>query len=146
MRRLALLSVLGALLMGASRCGPIISSYLIVSAEADLDGALADESEKYAVYETTSAKQFLHKAKEEQGYADFGPAIDYAYKAQDMAQKARQRADDEKKRQLDQPGAAWEAPTESGEQPKIIIKKKGETAEPGKVRVVPIPIEEGPKK
>jgi Domain of unknown function (DUF4398) len=145
MRRLALLTVLGAILAGASGCGPIISSYLIVSAEADLDGAVAAESEKYAVYETTSAKEFLHKAKEEQGYADFGPAIDYAYKAQDMAQKARQRADDEK-RQLEQPGAAWEAPTDAGEQPRVIIKKKGETAEPGKVRVVPIPIEEGPKK
>ena len=144
MQRVALVSIVGALVCGSAGCGPVISSYLIVSAQADLDGARAAESEKYAVYETTAATEYLHKAKEEQGYADFGPAIDYAYKAQDMAQKARQRADDEKKRQLDQPGAAWEAPTESGDQPKVIIKKKGE-GEPGKVRVVPIPVEEGPK-
>lgn len=148
MRRIALLAVVGALLCAllgsATGCGPVISSYLIVSAQADLDGARAAESEKFAVYETTAATEFLHKAKEEQGYADFGPAIDYAYKAQDMAQKARAKAEDEKKRQLEQPGAAWEAPTESGEQPKVIIKKKGE-GEAGKVRVVPIPVEEGPK-
>ncbi|MBI1944790.1 MAG: DUF4398 domain-containing protein [Deltaproteobacteria bacterium] len=144
MRRLAKVTVVAAFLLGATGCGPVISTYLIVAAQADLDGARAAESEKYAVYETTSAVEYLHKAKEEQGYADFGPAIDYAYRAQDMALKARARAEDEKKRQLEQPGAAWEAPTESGEQPKVIIKKKGE-AEPGKVRVVPIPVEEGPK-
>lgn len=144
MQRVALISVVAAIVCGSTGCGPFISSYLIVSAGAELDGAVAAESEKYAVYETTAAKEYLHKAREEQGYADFGPAIDYAYKAQDMAQKARQRAEDEKKRQLDQPGAAWEAPTEPGDQPKVIIKKKGE-GEPGKVRVVPIPIEEGPK-
>lgn len=144
MRRIALLAAVGALLSGATGCGPVISSYLIVSAQAELDGATAAESEKYAVYETTAAKELLHKAKEEQGYADFGPAIDFAYKAQDMAQKARAKADEEKKRALEQPGATWEAPTESGAQPKVIIKKKGE-GEAGKVRVVPIPVEEGPK-
>ncbi|OGQ26206.1 MAG: hypothetical protein A2138_17935 [Deltaproteobacteria bacterium RBG_16_71_12] len=144
MQRLALAAVVGAFLLGAAGCGPVISTYLIVAAQADLDGARAAESEKYAVYETTAASEYLHKAKEELGYADFGPAVDYAYRAQDMAQKARAKAEDEKKRQLEQPGAAWEAPTESGEQPKVIIKKKGE-GEPGKVRVVPIPIEEGPR-
>lgn len=143
-RPAASLALLLGLLVAATGCGPVISSYLIVNAQADLDGATAAESEKYAVYETTAAREFLHKAKEEQGYADFGPAIDYAYKAQDMAQKARAKAEEEKKRALEQPGAAWEAPTESGEQPKVIIKKKGE-GEAGKVRVVPIPIEEGPK-
>ena len=144
MLRLALVSLVATAIFGATGCGPVISTYLIVSAQADLDGARAAESEKYAVYETTAAGEYLHKAKEELGYADFGPAIDYAYKAQDLAQKARAKSEEEKKRQLEQPDAAWEAPTESGEQPKVIIKKKGE-GEPGKVRVVPIPVEDGPK-
>src|SRR5688500_17864388 len=44
------LVIVGALL-GASGCGPVISTYLIVAAQADLDGAQAAEAEKYAVYE-----------------------------------------------------------------------------------------------
>ena len=133
--------VLLAILATTTGCGPVISTYLIISAQADLDGARAAEAEKYAVYEYTSASEYLHKAREEQGYADFGPAIDFAYKAQDMAVKAEKRADDEKKKAMDQGGAEWVAPTESGEQPSVIIKKKDDV----KVKVVPIPTEEGPK-
>jgi hypothetical protein len=88
----------------------------------------------------------LHKAKEEQGYADFGPAIDFAYKAQDLAQKATTRAQDEKKRQSDQPSADWQAPADDGKQPSVIIKKKDSSSGDNvKVKVVPIPTEEGPK-
>ena len=120
-------------------CGPLISTYLIVSAQADLDGAKAAEAEKYAVYEYTAADQYLHKAREEQGYADFGPSIDFAYKAQDLAAKALTRAQDEKKRLADQQGADWQAPTAEGAQPSVIIKKKDE---PVRVKVVPIPTEQ----
>lgn len=125
---------LSAVLTGTG-CGPIISTYLIVSAQADLEGAKAAEAEKYAVYEYTAADQYLHKAREEQGYADFGPSIDFAYKAQDLAAKALARAQDEKKRLADQPGADWQAPAVEGAQPSVIIKKKDD---PVKVKVVPI--------
>lgn len=137
-------------------CGPILSTYLILSAQADLDGAQAAEAEKYAVYEYTMSAQYLHKAREEQGYADFGPAIDYAFKAEEMAKKGTEKANEEKKRLLEQPGstATWEEPTEPGAQPGVIIKKKdpgadsvspNPGAESSKVKVVPIPVEEGPK-
>jgi hypothetical protein len=130
-------------------CGPVISTYLIVSAQADLDGAKAAEAEKYAVYEYTAADQYLHKAREEQGYADFGPAIDFAFKADDLAQKATNRAKDEKKKQMEQPSADWQAPTDvapTGSQPGIVIKKKDESkGDDMKVKVVPIPIEQGPR-
>ena len=133
-----------------SGCGPVISTYLIVSAQADLDGAKAAEAEKYAVYEYTAADQYLHKAREEQGYADFGPSIDFAFKADDLAQKATSRAKDEKKRQMEQPSADWQAPTDaapstSPSQPGIVIKKKDEAkGDSMKVKIVPIPTEQGP--
>jgi hypothetical protein len=136
MRRLGVLVALVCLLSG---CGPILSTYLIIAAQADLDGAQAAEAEKYAVYEFTSSKELLHKAREEQGYADYGPAIDYAYKAQEMAKKAREKADDEKRRAMEEPSAAWEAPSEAGQQPSVIIKKKDEQQ---KIKVVPIPTEQ----
>jgi hypothetical protein len=143
MRRLPLF-VVGVLSLAATTaCGPIISTYLIVSAQADLDGAVAAESEKYAVYETTASKEYLHKAREEQGFADFGPAIDFAYKAQDLAIKARQKAEEEKRRTLDQPGPEWQEPASSEQQPNVIIKKKDEAV---KVKVVPIPAGEGSPK
>ena len=127
-------------------CGPIISTYLIVGAQADLEGAQAAEAERYAVYEYTAASEYLHKAREEQGYADFGPSIDFAYKAQDLAQKATARAQDEKKKISEGPGAEWEAPpTETG-QPSVIIKKKPDAKNNApNIKVVPIPVEDGPK-
>src|ERR1041385_7936828 len=140
LRKLAVVSALCAVVGATSSCGPVISTYLIVAAQADLDGAKAAEAEKYAVYEYTAASEYLHKAREEQGYADFGPAIDFAYKAQDLAEKATARAQEEKKRQTDQPSADWQAPTDEGQQPSVIIKKKDEPkGDNVKVKVVPIP-------
>jgi uncharacterized protein YceK len=140
MRRLVVLIPVALALSG---CGPVISTYLIVSAQADLDGAKAAEAEKYAVYEYTASEQYLHKAREEQGYADFGPAIDFAFKAQDLAQKATARASDEKKKLQDQPTADWQAPSTGEQQPGIVIKKKDEPkGDDMKVKVVPIPTEQ----
>ncbi len=116
----------------SSGCGPVMSTYLIVSAQAELDGAQAAEAEKYAVYEYTAASEYLQKAREEQGYADFGPAIDYSYKATELAKKARERAEKERDKQR-APDAVPEgyeveeqAPQEAPSAPKVIIKKAGE--------------------
>ena len=150
MRKLAALVVVCAAVLPLTGCGPILSTYLILSAQAELDGAKAAEAEKYAVYEYTAAAEYLHKAREEQGYADYGPSIDYAFKAEEMAKKGTEKSNEEKKRILEQPGATatWDQPTEQGAQPGVIIKKKDEqnpAAEPSKVKIVPIPVEEGPK-
>src|SRR6185503_16789286 len=141
MRRLAVFMAAVCVVASTAGCGPIISTYLVVAAQADLDGAKAAEAEKYAVYEYTAASEYLHKAREEQGFADFGPAIDFAYKAQDLAQKATARAQEEKKRESDQPAADWQAPAEEGKKPSVIIKKKDVPKEDVKVKVVPIPNE-----
>jgi hypothetical protein len=141
------LVALAAITATTTGCGPIISTYLIVGAQADLEGAQAAEAEKYAVYEYTAASEYLHKAREEQGYADFGPSIDFAYKAQDLAQKATARAQDEKKKISEGPGAEWEAPPSETGQPSVIIKKKPDGAKNNgpTIKVVPIPVEDGPK-
>ncbi|MND04173.1 hypothetical protein D3C83_243250 [compost metagenome] len=57
--------------------------------------------------------------------------------------KAREKAEEEKRRAMDQPGAAWEAPANEATQPSVIIKKKdgAKGDEPVKVKVVPIPTE-----
>ena len=139
---LPLLTIL-VIVAASSGCGPVISSYLIVGAQADLEGAQAAEAEKYAVYEYTAAAEYLHKAREEQGYADFGPSIDFAYKAQDLAQKATARAHDEKKKLSEGPGAEWEAPATETDQPSVIIKKKAPSGPA--IKVVPIPVEDAPQ-
>jgi Domain of unknown function (DUF4398) len=149
MRKLAAVLVVCAALP-LTGCGPILSTYLILSAKAELEGAKAAEAEKYAVYEYTAASEYLHKAREEQGFADYGPSIDYAFKAEEMAKKCTEKSNEEKKKFLEQPGATatWDTPVEEGSQPGVIIKKKDDNtpgAEPSKVKVVPIPVEEGPK-
>lgn len=131
-----------AVLLFTTGCGPIISSYLIVGAQADLEGAQAAEAQQYAVYEYTAASEYLHKAREEQGFADFGPSIDFAFKAQDLAQKATARAQDEKKKLSEGPSGEWQAPSDEAGQPSVTIKKK----DPGSgLKIVPIPVETGPK-
>ena len=111
-----------------SGCGPILSTYLIVDAEAKLAGAKAAEADRYAIYEYTASDEYLKKAHEELGYADYGPAIDYAYKAADLAQQGTERANAERHKQVDEPGPATlqEAPTTTTDAPppkKVIIKK-----------------------
>ena len=127
MRLSALLSLL-ALLVGSMGCGPIFSVYLIVDAESKLAAAKAAEAERYAVYEYTASEAYLAKAHEELGYADYGPAIDYAYKAADLAAQGTTRATDERHKHIDQPatpvmGEAPEPEPAAAPTKKVIIKR-----------------------
>lgn len=140
MSRVVIVALLGVL--GTTGCGPLISSYLIVSAQAEVDGARAAEAEKYALYEFTAAREYLHKSKEEQGYADFGPSIDFAAKAKDLAERATARCNAEKRKLTEPAAAEWSEPeVGSAPQPHVIIKKK---EPPSGLKVVPIPAEPGP--
>lgn len=113
-------------------CGAAMSTYLILAAQIDVDAAEAAEAEKYAPYEYTAAQEYLHKAREEQGYADFGPAIEYAFMAQEFAEKATERAEKVKSEQQPPPGApadpelAVPPPSEPAPAGGIIIRKKPE--------------------
>ena len=70
-------------------CGPIQSTSLIMDADTQLEAARAADGPKFAPYEYTLADAYLHKAREEQGYADYEVCIDFAQKALDNAKKAK---------------------------------------------------------
>jgi hypothetical protein len=73
-------------------CGPIQSTSLILDADTQLEAARAADAPKYAPYEYTLADAYLHKAREEQGYADYEVCIDFAQKSLDNAKKAKDLA------------------------------------------------------
>jgi hypothetical protein len=75
-------------------------------ASAEVAAAKAAGAEKYAPYEYTSAQVYLHKAREEEGYADHQAAIKYGKKAEDMARKAKKLA-------LEQAGMESQTPGEA---------------------------------
>jgi len=148
------IALLSSLLVSlASGCGPLISSYLIISAQAELDGADAAQGERFAPYEYTAATEYLAKAREEQGYADFGPSIDYAFKANELAVKAKERAEKERSKAQGPgempPGVVAPPPNNDGapsRTPNVIIEKVPEKdvgGEPVGIEIVPIPTEEG---
>jgi hypothetical protein len=129
------LIALGTSLWG-SGCGPVQSTYLIVSAQAELDAARAAQADRYAPYEYTAADQYLAKAREEQGYAEFGAAVDFAYKAKELAKEGKKRS--LSKQQEETPPEL----IESGDAP-VIIKGDDANPSPSSVKIVPVPVEEG---
>jgi hypothetical protein len=112
-------------------CGPVLSVWLVSDAEAKLAAARAAEAETNAVYEFTAAQAYLTKAHEELGYADYGPAIDYAFKASKLAAQGAERARETRGKTNEEagPGAAPAPPTRSGPgsappaSPGVTIKK-----------------------
>lgn len=75
-----------------SGCGPVWSTSLILDADVQLEAARAADASKYAPYEYTLADAYLHKAREEQGYADYDVCIRFAQKALDNAKKAKDKS------------------------------------------------------
>jgi hypothetical protein len=134
-RRLLPLTLLGVLWL-AMGCGPVQSTYLILSAQAELDGARAAQADRYAPYEYTAANQYLDKAREEQGYAEFGASVDFAYKAKELAKEGKKRS--LSKQQEESPPEL----IESGDAP-VIIKGQDTEQSPTSVKIVPVPVEEG---
>ena len=71
-------------------CGPVeyISQVSNRAASAVSSAKLA-QGDRYAPYEYTAAEEYLHKAREEGGYAEYQDAIEYGKKAEDLANRAR---------------------------------------------------------
>jgi len=71
-------------------CGPVeyISQVSNRAASAVSSAKLA-QADRYAPYEYTAAEEYLHKAREEGGYAEYQDAIEYGKKAEDLANRAR---------------------------------------------------------
>ena len=80
-------------LVTAAGCGPVQSSTLIVDAASELAAAKTAQADSLAPFEYVAAEAYLHKAREEQSYADFEVAVTYAQKSRDCARVARMLAE-----------------------------------------------------
>lgn len=63
-----------------------------MDADVELQAARTADASKLAPFEFTAAEAYLHKAREEQGYADFEVSIDFAQKALKFAKEAKQKS------------------------------------------------------
>jgi hypothetical protein len=70
------------------------STARIVKASSSVESAERAEAEKYAIYELTRAREYLHKAREEWGYSDYEAAERFASDAISWGDKARDKARD----------------------------------------------------
>jgi len=86
-------------------CGPITSTTAIAKATVAVEAAEGANAENYAIYEYLSAREYLRKAREEEGYSDFQAAIDLAKKAREFAEMARELAMSNPGREMNAPGA-----------------------------------------
>jgi len=84
-------TILACLLLG---CGPLTATSAIDDADRALVRARAADSERYAAYETTLAELYLAKAREEQGYAQYGEARSLASEALRFANDANRKVAD----------------------------------------------------
>jgi hypothetical protein len=80
-------------------CGPVTTASTIKDAEFDLSEARGLEAPKNAPYEYTKAAEYLHKAKELEGYGLYEQASTfarrsrlYSEKANDVARFAKERS------------------------------------------------------
>jgi hypothetical protein len=80
------------LLAPLAGCGPVQSTSALIDADVEIEGARAAGAATSATYEFTSAEAYLHKAREESGYAQYESAITYASRARELAKSARQKA------------------------------------------------------
>lgn len=81
------------LLLGAAACGPVqYITKVSQDAASQVAAAKAANAEKYAPYEYTAAVEYLHKAREEEGYADHQAAVHFGRLASENAEKAKKIA------------------------------------------------------
>ena len=85
-------AALALALTALAGCGPVQATATISDGEVALEKARTAQAQKYAIYNYTLAELYLHKAKEEAGYADFGTATELAEKAITNADLASQKS------------------------------------------------------
>jgi hypothetical protein len=76
-------------LITLAACGPVQSSTLIVDAQAELAAAQTAGGDRHAPFEYVAAEEYLHKAREEQSYADFEVSVELARKSRICARAAK---------------------------------------------------------
>jgi hypothetical protein len=77
------------LLLGAG-CAMSATARVVIAGDS-VESAKRAEADKYAIYEYTKATEYLHKAREEYGYADYEAAGKFADEAQVWGDKAREK-------------------------------------------------------
>jgi hypothetical protein len=83
----AVISTLATLI--ASGCGPIeYANQVSLKAASAVSDAKRAQGDRYAPYEFTAAEGYLHKAREEAGYAQYQDAIEFGRKAEELAHRA----------------------------------------------------------
>jgi len=83
---------MGALALAAAGagCGPIeYINQVGVKAASAVSAAKLAQADRYAPYEYTAAEEYLHKAREEAGYAEYEDAIEFGRRAEELANKGR---------------------------------------------------------
>jgi hypothetical protein len=79
-----------SLTASVSGCGPIeYINQVGVKAAGAVSAAKLAQADRYAPYEYTAAEEYLHKAREEAGYAEYQDAIEFGRKAEELANKGR---------------------------------------------------------
>jgi hypothetical protein len=77
-------------LVSLSACGPIEYINQVGNRAASaVSAAKLAQADRYAPYEFTGAEEYLHKAREEAGYAQYQDAIEYGRRAEELANRAR---------------------------------------------------------
>lgn len=102
--------------LGAAACGPVQYVSQVTrraSAEVAAARAAGADSHKGSIYHYTLAVEYLHKAREEAGYADYQAAIRFGKKAETHAKKARDLA----QTQADDEPTGDDAPVDPSETP-----------------------------
>jgi hypothetical protein len=71
-------------------CGPVeYINQVGNKAASAVSAAKLAGADRYAPYEYTAAEEYLHKAREEAGYAQYQDAIEYGRRSEDYANRAR---------------------------------------------------------
>src|SRR5260221_7883688 len=84
------LALVASLTATVSGCGPIeYINQVGVKAAGAVSAAKLAQADRYAPYEYTAAEEYLHKAREEAGYAEYEDAIEFGRRAEDFANKGR---------------------------------------------------------
>ena len=74
----------------AGGCGPIeYLNQVGAKAASAVSAAKQAQADRYAPYEYTAAEEYLHKAREEAGYAQYQDSIEFGRKAEELAVRAR---------------------------------------------------------
>ena len=86
----SLVLLLAPLMVSALGCGPVeYINQVGNKAASAVSAAKLASAERYAPYEYTAAEEYLHKAREEAGHAEYQDAIEYGRKAEELANRAR---------------------------------------------------------